>query len=117
MYLPITGYKKKDNLEAKMKVNSTNTAQAAAPAARPRQVADDSNKVQEQKAQQNNQAEQNNVVSEKFKSHGSKSGMSTEDFLNLHNSSMENMAESIKDAMALKVLEKTLEVIDKIVSN
>tara|TARA_R110000751_G_scaffold240465_2_gene341059 strand:+ start:799 stop:1152 length:354 start_codon:yes stop_codon:yes gene_type:complete len=117
MYLPITGYKKKDNLEAKMKVSSTNTAQAAAPAGRPRQVAEDNNKVQEQKAQQNNQTEQNSVDSEKFKSHGSKPGMSTEDFLSIHNSSVENMADSIKDAMALKVLEKTLEVIDKIVSN
>ena len=100
-----------------MKINSTNTNQATAPAARPRQVADDNNKVQEQKAQQSKETQQNDVTSEKFSSHGSKSGMSTEDFLKLHNSSTANMAESIKDAMALKVLEKTLEVIDKIVSN
>ena len=100
-----------------MKVNSTNTNQAAAPVAPPRQAPPDNNKAQVQKAQQNTNVQQPEAVSEKFKSHNSSNGMSTEDFLNLHNSSTADMAESIKDIMALKLLEKSLEVIDNIVSN
>ena len=76
---------------------------------------------QEVNNQQGNQQpapqEQAPVTSEKFDSHNSKSGMSTEDFLQLHNSSAEDMLDAVKDVMALKVMEKTLEVIDKIVSD
>ncbi len=76
---------------------------------------------QEVNNQQNNrqpaQQEQEPVASEKYSCHNSKSGMSTEDFLQLHNSSAEDMLDAIKDVMALKVMEKTLEVIDKIVSD
>jgi hypothetical protein len=43
--------------------------------------------------------------------------MSTEDFLNLHNSGVEQIADGIKDIMALKAIEKVLEVINKIVSD
>jgi len=70
--------------------------------------------------QNDNQKSQNNaasVTSEKFNSHHSKCSMSTEDFLNLHNSGVEQMVDGIKDIMALKVLEKTLEAINKIVSD
>ena len=70
--------------------------------------------------QNDNQKSQNNaasVTSERFNSHHSKCNMSTEDFLKLHNSGMEQMADAIKDVMALKVLEKTLEAINKIVSD
>ena len=38
-------------------------------------------------------------------------------FIKLHNSNAENLAETIKDVMALKALEKTLDVIEKIVSD
>ena len=70
--------------------------------------------------QNNDQKSQNNVASvtsEKFNSHHSKCSMSTEDFLNLHNTGAEQMVDAIKDVMALKVLEKTLEAINKIVSD
>jgi len=100
-----------------MKVGSV-TSQVVAPA-RPGQG------VQSQSQEVNNQQsnrpvaprEQEPVSSEKFNSHNSKSSMSTEDFLQLHNSSNQEMVEAIKDVMALKVMEKTLEVIDKIVSD
>ena len=50
---------------------------------------------QEVNNQQNNrqpaQQEQEPVASEKYNCHNSKSGMSTEDFLQLHNSSAEDM--------------------------
>ena len=71
-------------------------------------------------SQNDSQKSQNNtasVTSEKFNSHNSKCSMSTEDFLNLHNSGVEQMVDGIKDIMALKVLEKTLEAINKIVSD
>jgi len=70
--------------------------------------------------QNDNQKSQNNaasITSEKFNSHNSKCSMSTEDFLKLHNSGIEQIADAIKDVMALKVMEKALEVIDKIVSD
>ena len=81
--------------------------------------------VQSQNQEVNNQqnsrpaprGEQDAQPSQKFNCHNSKSGMSTEDFLQLHNSSAEGLAEAIKDVMALKVMEKTLEVIDKITSD
>ena len=98
-----------------MKVNSASMGQAAPAAAKP--AAAPTSKAQEQKAQQSTEAQQPDVISEKFKSHNDKNSMSTEDFLNLHNSSAANMAESIKDVMALKLLEKALEVIDNIVSD
>ena len=117
MYLPLTGYKIKDRLEEKMKVNSTNSAHQAQPASRAQQVGQEENKIQQDKKLTNQQKQQDHVTSEKFNSHGSKSGMSTEDFIKLHNSNAENMAEAIKDVMALKALEKTLDVIEKIVSD
>ncbi len=116
MYLPLAGYKKKDKLEAKMKVDSTAASQAQ-PASRPRQVGQEHNKIEEQKQQQNKQNQQGEITSEKFRGHGDKSGMSTEDFLKLHNCNAENMAETIKDIMALKALEKTLDVIEKVISD
>ena len=100
-----------------MKVGAV-TSQVVAPA-RPGQGVQSQN--QEVNNQQNNRAPaqqtQEPVTSEKLNCHNSKSGMSTEDFLQLHNSSVQDMAEAIKDVMALKVMEKTLEVIDKIVSD
>ena len=117
MYLPLAGYKIKDRLEEKMKINSTTSTQQAQPAGRPQQAGQEQNKVQQEIKKPDSNQQQDNIVSEKFKSHGSKSGMSTEDFIKLHNSSMENMAETIKDVMALKALEKTLDVIEKIVSD
>ena len=70
--------------------------------------------------QDNNQKSQDNsnsITSEKYKNHGSKCSMSTEDFLQLHNSGVENMVDAIKDVMALKVLEKTLDAISEIASD
>ena len=117
MYLPLTGYKIKDRLEEKMKVSSTNSAHQGQPASRAQQVGQDQNKIEQDKKITNEQKQQDHVTSEKFKNHGSRSGMSTEDFIKLHNCNAENMAEAIKDVMALKALEKTLDVIEKIVSD
>ena len=100
-----------------MKVGAV-TSQVVAPT-RPGQGVQSQN--QEVNNQQRNQQPvhqaQESVTSEKLNCHNSKSGMSTEDFLQLHNSSAEDMIDAIKDVMALKVMEKTLEVIDKIVSD
>ena len=100
-----------------MKVGSV-TSQVVAPT-RPGQGVQTQN--QEVNNQQNNrqpiQQESDQPPSEKFNCHNSKSSMSTEDFLQLHNSNTQDMAEAIKDVMALKVLEKTLEVIEKITSD
>ena len=100
-----------------MKVGAV-TSQVVTPS-RPGQGVQSQN--QEVNNQQNNrqpaQQAQEHVTSDKFNSHNSKSSMSTEDFLQLHNSSTQDMAEAIKDVMALKVLEKTLEVIEKITSD
>ena len=100
-----------------MKVGAV-TSQVVAPA-RPGQGVQSQN--QEVNNQQHNQQpvqhEQGHATSKKLDCHNSKSGMSTEDFLQLHNSSAEALAEAVKDVMALKVMEKTLEVIDKIVSD
>ena len=100
-----------------MKVNSTNSAHQAQPASRAQQAGQEQNKIEQDNKKTNNQEQQEHVSSDKFKDYGSKSGMSTEDFLKLHNSSAEDMAEAIKDVMALKALEKTLDVIEKIVSD
>ena len=114
MYLPLTGYTRDDKRGTKMKVGSV-TSQVVAPT-RPGQGVQTQN--QEVNNQQNNrqpiQQESDQPPSEKFNCHNSKSSMSTEDFLQLHNSSTQDMVDAIKDVMALKVLEKTLEVIDKI---
>ncbi len=101
-----------------MKVGSA-TSQVVTPS-RPGQGVQTQN--QEVNNQQNNrntpQQEEASVTSEKYNCHNSNSGMSTEDFLQLHNSTnAEDMVDAIKDVMALKVMEKTLEVIDKIVSD
>ncbi len=100
-----------------MKVNSTNSAHQTQPASRAKQVGQEENKIQQDIKPSKQQEQKNHITSEKFINHGSKSGMSTEDFIKLHNSSTENMAETIKDVMALKALEKTLDVIEKIVSD
>jgi len=117
MYLPLTGYTKNNKRGAKMKVGSV-ASQIVTPS-RPGQGVQTQN--QEVNNQQNNrqpvQQEQESGMSEKYNCHNSKSGMSTEDFLQLHNSSAEDMLDAVKDVMALKVMEKTLEVIDKIVSD
>jgi hypothetical protein len=118
MYLPLTGQNRDDKRGTKMKVGAV-TSQVVAPA-RPGQGVQSQN--QEVNNQQNNQQpvsqEQGTVTSEKLNSHNSKSGMSTEDFLQLHNSSnTEDMINAVKDVMALKVLAKTLEVIDNITSD
>ena len=117
MYLPLTGYKIKHRLEEKMKINSTNSAHQAQPAGRPQQTGQEQNRIEQDRRITNEQKQQDHVTSDKFKDYGSKTGMSTEDFLKLHNSSAEDMAETIKDVMALKALEKTLDVIEKIVSD
>ena len=99
-----------------MKVGAV-TSQVVTPT-RPGQGVQSQN--QEVNNQQNNRQpvqQEPNVTSEKYNCHNSKSSMSTEDFLQLHNSSTQDMAEAIKDVMALKVLEKTLEVIEKITSD
>jgi hypothetical protein len=117
MYLPLTGYNRDNKRGTKMKVGAV-TSQVVAPARPGQGVQPQSQEVNNQQSnQQPAQQMQEPVASEKFNCHNSKSGMSTEDFLQMHNSSAEALAEAVKDVMALKVMEKTLEVIDKIVSD
>ncbi len=100
-----------------MKVGAV-TSQVVAPT-RPGQGVQSQNQEvnNQQQSRQSAQQAQDPVTSEKFNCHNSKASMSTEDFLQLHNSGVQDMAEAIKDVMALKVLEKTLEVIEKITSD
>jgi len=100
-----------------MKVGAV-TSQTVAPA-RPGQGVQSQNQEvnNQQQSKQPAQQEQEHFTSDKFNCHNSKSSMSTEDFLQLHNSNNQDMAEAIKDIMALKVMEKTLEVIEKITSD
>ena len=118
MYLPLTGFNK--HCEKKrgknIKVGSISSQMVRPP--QPSQSVQTQN--QNVNNQNDNQKSQNNaasVTSEKFNSHNSKCSMSTEDFLKLHNSSMDQMVDGIKDVMALKVLEKTLDAINEIVSD
>ena len=100
-----------------MKVGAV-TSQVVAPARPGQGVQPQNQEVNNQQSnQQPAQQAQDHVTSKKLDCHNSKSQMSTEDFLQLHNSSNQDMVEAIKDVMALKVMEKTLEVIDKIVSD
>jgi molecular chaperone GrpE (heat shock protein) len=115
MYLPLTGYNRNNKRGTKMKVGAI-TSQVVAPARPGAGVQQQTQEVNNQQNKPAAQQEHVDVVSDKYKSHNSKCNMSTEDFLQLHNSSAQDMAEAIKDVMALKVLEKTLEVIDKIAS-
>ncbi len=67
----------------------------------------------------NNNTSNNNIhISTNNSCHmNNSSGMSTEDFLSLHNSSQSGPAEAmetVKDVMALKMLEKVLETINDI---
>jgi molecular chaperone GrpE (heat shock protein) len=117
MYLPLTGYQKHcEKRGIKMKVGSI-SSQMVRPMQPNQAVQTQNQNVNNQDNKQESHDDSNQVTSEKFKNHHSKCSMSTEDFLQLHNSSTEDMVDAIKDVMALKVLEKTLEVIDKITSS
>ncbi len=94
------------------------TSQIVTPPRSGQGVQSDSQEVKNQQSRRQPVGEQQqSSPSEKFNCHNSKSTMSTEDFLQLHNSSTEEMLDTVKDVMALKVMEKTLDVIDKIVSD
>ena len=99
-----------------MKVGAV-TSQVVAPTRSGQGVQSQNQEVNNQQNNRQPVQQEQNVTSEKYNCHNSKSSMSTEDFLQLHNSSTQDMAEAIKDVMALKVLEKTLEVIEKITSD
>ena len=117
MYLPLTGYQKHcEKRGINMKVGSI-SSQIVRPPQAGESVQTQNQNVNNQNNKQESQDDSKQVVSEKFKNHHSKCNMSTEDFLQLHNSSAEDMVDAIKDVMALKVLEKTLEVIEKITSD
>lgn len=100
-----------------MKVSSA-TSQVVAPS-RPSQGVNSQNQNVDNHPNGRLEAGQHSVpvTSEKYESHNSKCSMSTEDFLQLHNSSTEQMLDTIKDIMALEVMQKSLEVIDKIVAD
>ena len=117
MYLPLTGYTRDKKRGTRMKVGSI-SSQVVTPSRPGQGVQTQGQEVNnQQNSKQSVQQEQEPATSEKYNCHNSKSSMSTEDFLQLHNSSNQDMVDAIKDVMALKVMEKTLEVIDKIVSD
>jgi hypothetical protein len=117
MYLPLTGYNRDNKRGTKMKVGAI-TSQVVAPSRAGQGVQPQAQEVNNQQSSQSPVPQgQGTVTSEKLNCHNSKSDMSTEDFLKLHNSSMEQMVDGIKDIMALKVLEKSLDAINKIISD
>ena len=118
MYLPLTGFEKhyEGKRGIKMKVGSI-SSQVVRPTQPNQSVQTQNQNTENQVNKQKSQDDSSSVTSEKFKNHNTKCNMSTEDFLQLHNSGVENMVDAIKDVMALKVLEKTLEAINKIVSD
>ncbi len=99
-----------------MKIGSV-SSQMVRPMQSSRSVQTENQNVNNQDKSENSQSDSTGITSEKYESHGAKCNMSTEDFLKLHNSGVENMVDAIKDVMALKVLEKTLDVINNIVSD
>ena len=77
---------------------------------------DQSQRVEARKAdkEEPGQAIQSNYQSDFYSS----GGMSTQDFMSLHNDAAAgDMVEAIKDIVALQVLEKTLEAINKIMED
>tara|TARA_Y100000296_G_C4979766_1_gene160010 strand:- start:138 stop:491 length:354 start_codon:yes stop_codon:yes gene_type:complete len=117
MYLPLASlslyYKKRGK---DMKVGSI-SSQMVRPMQPNQSVQTQNQNVNNQNDNQKSQDNAASVTSEKFNSQNTKCSMSTEDFLELHNSSTGQMVDAIKDVMALKVLEKTLDVINEIVSD
>tara|TARA_Y100000310_G_C20075059_1_gene531204 strand:- start:28 stop:402 length:375 start_codon:yes stop_codon:yes gene_type:complete len=122
MYLPLTGFDKtyEKKRGRKMEVGSVGPAasQAVTP---PTQAEPAQEQKQEVSPQNKDTGAQDDVVeapSEKFKSHNSKSSMSTEDFMSLRDtgSGGEQVLETVKDMMALKLLEKAIEAITEIAS-
>ncbi len=99
-----------------MKVGAI-TSQVVSPTRPGQGVSPQNQEVNNQQKQEQTQESSDNIVSEKYNCHNSKSSMSTEDFLQLHNSNAEDMMKAVKDVMALKVLEKTLDVINEMVSD
>ena len=122
MYLPLTGFDKayEKKRGKKMEVGSAGSAasQAVAPPTQAQPVQEQEQEVSPQNEDTGTQDSTVEAPSEKFKSHNSKGGMSTEDFLSLRNtdSGGEQMMETVKDMMALKLLEKAIEAITEIAS-
>jgi len=117
MYLPLASsnlyYKKRGK---NMEVGSI-SSQMVRPMQPSQSVQTQNQNVNNQNDNQESQDNAASVTSEKLNSHNSKCSMSTEDFLQLHNSGVEQLADGIKDIMALKAIEKVLEVINEIVSD
>jgi len=120
MYLPLSGfikeYKKRgkkvsvDSVGSSSGINFVSPLRDVKPAGQNAQIGQDDNN-------QTTISSTNNESS----CIASKSNMSTENFLSLRKSAQEggasgaeNMIDAVKDVMALKVLEKTLEAINKI---
>jgi len=99
-----------------MKVGSI-SSQMVRPMQPNQSVQTENQNVNNQDKNKESQDDSAGITSEKYKNYSSKCSMSTEDFLKLHNSGVENMVDAIKDVMALKVLEKTLDVINNIVTD
>jgi len=118
MYLPLTGFDK--NYDKKRGVKMEIGSVGASTVSPPTQAQPAGTQQQEVKPQNEEQKAQNNIVeppTEKFKSHYAKNDMSTEDFLSLRDTGTSQMMETVKDVMALKLLEKAIEAITKIASD
>ena len=120
MYLPLTGFKerKKEDAWNRMKIDSGGGA--ASPLAT--KQAQEASKVQDHNLVQdrnNNgvpdflEEDQGQGNSSRHKMSHTSDNMSTNDFVSLHN----DMLDSVKEIAALRVLEKTLEAINKIMED
>jgi hypothetical protein len=119
MYLPLAGFNETNKKRGvRMSVGSvgSSTGMAAPSGVKPPEPAEASPSVAPDNSNNNINSNNNSTNSV-----NTQNNMSTEDFLSLrksaHGSSAENMMETVKDVMALKMLEKTLEAINKIMED
>ena len=118
MYLPLTGqHRRNKGRGEKVKVGPVNTGAVYRPT-----PAGQSHQIENQEAQKNEQrkSNQNNPTQGASEETGygcqghMSQNMSSQDFISMHNNAAADMIEGVKEIMALKLLEKTLEAINKI---
>ena len=119
MYLPLTGFqklaeKKREAKNVKVDSSTQSVYRAMQPAeAKPVGPQDEASKIDGPAQQNGNPNDNIDGANMERMSHMS-DNMSSQDFIGLHNDFASDMMETVKQVAALRVLEKTLEAINKI---
>ena len=119
MYLPLTGFqklaeKKREAKNVKVDSSTQSVYRAMQPAeAKPVWPQDEASKIDGPAQQNGNPNDNIDGANMERMSHMS-DNMSSQDFIGLHNDFAGDMMETVKQIAALRVLEKTLEAINKI---